>query len=197
VFLFGAFFSMTLSASDELDKKICPNLSGNYVFNGQWEVFEADGPNSESIRKSVMETPPRFDERALSFVARSVIDPQVVVLKHNLAGNLLVVDIIGTGVDQQWKHTGRLILPAELSLVCIGGRLLRKEISHGSDGFASSELSDQIFLSVEAGNYLRAEGERSITSGLIFKKKLTMRWEARFKNKVNIVNGVVNGVRLH
>lgn len=180
----GVLLLIAVSASASTLKKACPDLSGSYAFDGQWEKFVADGPNSESIRKSVTETPPRFDERALSIVARSVIGPQLVALKHNIATGLLTVDVSGAGVDQQWKQYGKLVLPVELSLVCKDGRLLREEVSHGSDGFASTELRDQIFVTLDTDGYLHAEGERLVTSGLIFKKKLEMRWVAKFKKIV-------------
>jgi hypothetical protein len=181
-FFVGSCLFMSAVSSQAVDKKRCADLSGSYAFDGEWERFEVDGVNSQSIREDVQKTAPRFDERALSIFARSVIGPQIAIAKHDLSTGVLTVDIVGTGISAQWKQYGPF-LPAQIPLTCTGGRWLRQTVAHGKGGFASTESRNQIYLQLDTNGNLIADGERSIRSGLVFEDKLTSRWAARFRRK--------------
>lgn len=180
VIFLGAALHISVVASQPPEKKMCADLSGNYAFDGQWEKFEASGPNSQSIREDVFKIPPRFDERALSIFARSVIEPRDVILKHDVATRMLTVDILGSGINYQWKQYGPF-LPAQILLACVNGRWVRETVAHGKGGFSSTESRNQIYLQLDANGDVRTEGEKSISSGVIFEDKLTLRWVTKFK----------------
>lgn len=182
IFLGGALH-ISLAVSQPLEKRTCADLSGNYAFEGHWEKFEADGPNSQTIREDVIKIPPRFDERALSIFARSVIEPRDVTLKHDLSTGMLIADILGSGISNQWKQYGPF-LPAHILLSCVNGRWLRETVANGKGGFSSTESRNKIYLQLDINGDIRSEGEKSISSGLVFEDKLTLRWITKFGKKM-------------
>jgi hypothetical protein len=188
--LVGAALPMSVGLSQSPEKKTCADLSGNYAFEGHWEKLEADGPNAKSIRESVLRIPPRFDERVLGIFARSVINPRNVLLKHDLVTGTLVVDILGSGISNQWKQYGPF-LPAQILLACGNGQWLRETVSYGKGGFSSTESHTQIYIQLDANGDIKAEGEESIRSGLVFVDKLVLRWGTKFR-KQNGINGVTH-----
>src|SRR5437016_2616961 len=120
----GAYLWSSGLAHSQQQGDSCADLSGEYKFLGKWEKNVGVATSG----------PPRFDEFALSIYAREVIDPHTALVKQELTSGTLNVELIGSGIDNQWKKY-RPLLPAHIPLECIGQRWLREVTTSGKGGF--------------------------------------------------------------
>jgi hypothetical protein len=156
------------SAADA--KPPCPDLSGNYRIVGKW--VSSPDPNFDYA-------PPRVDEWAFAFVARKIIAPTTAVVSHNLAESVLLVDVLGSGVDSRWADAPKK-LPFERRVACSSTGWHFAQVLKGGGDNTPSTMETRVTLSLDDEGNLTAMGQRDITSGYFIPTKRSSRWTALF-----------------
>lgn len=158
----------------------CTDLSGRYRYWGEWGEFAIEGgtPKGNAAIESA-NTRPRLDQFGLSLQARQIVVPQVVVLRHDVANAVIVVDIVGKGIDMRGIDNP-LVLPVSVAVKCVHGA---SEIDSKAAGGGENVLSETVRktrLRIAPSGELLVAGEVVTVKGVFFKSRIVFRWTARF-----------------
>ncbi len=168
-------------ASTFASARDCSDLSGHYRFFGIWEHRSFEGGNPESIAAYIAANPePRLDRFALGIYTREVRNPRVAVLRQDLVTGIVEVDITGD-LKQPKVEDSAPKLPASIPLVCNGSEWRLERVATGGGENTPSKEREQIVLRVEPNGDLLVKGHTDMTSGWIFKTKISSDWLARFQ----------------
>jgi hypothetical protein len=178
--LFFVLASRYLSAGELIHiDGTCMDLSGRYAYWGNWEQFEVEGPPAQTAMYKAANLQPRFDRFALSIYTRQVIEPRMVVIQQKKATGILLVNILGKGIDL--RGIDKLLkLPAEVVLKCVEGKWQKSSQFSGGGENVPSEGFRKILLRVGHSGDLIAEGEELTIKGWFRKTNLSQRWIAKF-----------------
>ena len=163
------------------DVRDCADISGRFSFYGDWLKPVVVTMKGEALPNGRAEEPPRIDEHAFSFVARTITNPQSAVLDQDVMTGNAKIDIFGSGFDARFTNMSAK-LPFTSALKCIDGSWVTERMVEGkSGGVRPTETKTRISLRLTESGRLMATGEKQSTSGNFSRSMVSQSWTATFR----------------
>jgi hypothetical protein len=166
-------FAMIMCGQTVMSKESkCPDLSGVYNFFGK----AADPTGTASLSEL------RFDEKAMAMTVRTIVQPQTVILTHDVTTGVLSADVLGAGIDERFVLMSAK-LPLQATFICQLGGWKMDVVKIGSGGGGRSSETRQIAILHLLPEGLIVDGTRTITTGTFSRQTLVRTWKVLFERK--------------